>query len=178
MPMHITPKSNGAGACGGDSESMDIQLDDVRHGVTDTERIVSAMKGNTIMPTLARKLVIKPGNRVLLLDAPDGYAALLGGLPEGARLVDEAPAEVVHAFVDRSADLTARASAAMRALAPGGVLWISYPKMATGTSDLSREVVWGAIDGWRPVTQVSVDNTWSAMRLRPASEVKSPRRQT
>ena len=47
---------------------------------------------------------------------------------------------------------------------------VTYPKK-TGkiASDLSREVTWQAITplGWRPVTQISIDETWSALRFKP-----------
>jgi hypothetical protein len=44
-------------------------------------------------------------------------------------------------------------------------------------TDLSRDVFWEALGylGLRPVTQVSVDDVWSALRFRPVAEVGSRR---
>lgn len=45
-------------------------------------------------------------------------------------------------------------------------LWIAYPKLASGKSDLSRQVVHDAFrtSGWKSVAQISIDDTWSAIR--------------
>ena len=54
-----------------------------------------------------------------------------------------------------------------------GLLWISYPKKSSKVkTDLTRDVLWELMSdtGLRPVTQVSVDSTWSAMRFRPTEK--------
>lgn len=120
--------------------------------------------------TAATKLGIKPGHTVCPINAPGDYAALVGGLPEGARVVGEGPAaDVVHAFARTLAELTAHGQAAVEAARTGGLVWISYPK--GGKSELKRDLLWDAVPGWRPVTQIAVDETWSAMRFRPEAEV-------
>ena len=45
-------------------------------------------------------------------------------------------------------------------------------------TDLSRQVVWDSLTGtgWEPVTQVAVDETWSALRIRPTEKVGTRRR--
>ncbi len=119
--------------------------------------------------TAATKLGIKPGNTVYPINPPGDYAALVGGLPEGAKLVPKGPAaDVVHAFASTLAELTTRGQAAVEAARPGGLVWISYPK--GGKSELKRDLLWDAVPGWRPVTQIAVDEKWSAMRLRPAAD--------
>ena len=122
--------------------------------------------------SLAKKLVIKPHYRILLLNAPRGYRELLGELPDGVAVATEGdgPFDLVQAFAEQRADLAAIAPVAIQVVKPDGLLWFSYPKK-TGkiASDLSREVTWEVIAplGWRPVTQISVDETWSALRFRP-----------
>lgn len=124
---------------------------------------------------LAKKLLIRPGNHVLLLNPPEGYLNQLGELPEDASIVRHGPADIVHLFVNSRDELAEHAASAVEALTPGGVLWVSYPKVASGRSNLSREVMQSALvsHDWRPVTQVFIDETWSAMRFRPTHEVKS-----
>jgi hypothetical protein len=57
--------------------------------------------------TAATKLGIKPGHTVYPINAPGDYAALVGGLPDGATLVADGPAaDVVHAFAGTLAELT------------------------------------------------------------------------
>ena len=61
---------------------------------------------------------------------------------------------------------------AIKATQSDGALWVAYPKIASGKSDLSRQVVHDAIRlaGWKPVAQISMDDVWSAIRARPATE--------
>jgi hypothetical protein len=126
--------------------------------------------------TLIKKLLIKPNQRILLLNAPQGYRELLGALPEGVTIATSADGEydAVHLFAAQKADLEANAPIAIKATRQSGVLWISYPKK-TGKikSDLTRDIGWKVVDemGWQGVTQISIDDTWSALRFRPASEV-------
>jgi hypothetical protein len=120
--------------------------------------------------TVAQKLGVKPGNRVYPINAPAGYAQLLGELPTGASLTDRPPAEVVHLFAHDVAELQKLGTAAIDAVAPGGLLWISYPK--GDRTDLGHDSLMLALvpDGWRGVSPIAVDETWSAARFRPLSE--------
>ena len=126
---------------------------------------------------LARKLLVRPGHRVAVMNAPPGYADLLRPLPEGAELVD-APVEavdVVQLFVRDSADLERTGPAAIKAMKPHGLLWICYPKggQKAGT-DLHRDILWdlmGKQTGLVGVSLVAVDERWSGMRFRAADKV-------
>ncbi len=126
------------------------------------------------MNPLARKLLIKPGNRVALVNAPPGYAERLQPLPEGAELVDLRPGiDVLQVFAHDRAEL-ARSTGALTSVRDGGLLWVCYPKggRKAGT-DLNRDLLWEELGraGLTGVTLVSVDDTWSAMRFRPADQV-------
>jgi hypothetical protein len=55
------------------------------------------------------------------------------------------------------------------------VFWISWPKKSAKVpTDLTRDVLWGLLaeDGYDSVASVSIDAVWSALRFRPAAEVK------
>lgn len=126
------------------------------------------------MDPIARKLLIKPGNRVALIDPPTGYAERLQPLPDGAELVDLQPElDVLQVFVQDRAALD-RVAPSLGSVRSGGILWVCYPKggRKAGT-DLNRDLLWEALGqvGLTGVTLVSVDDTWSAMRFRPAAEV-------
>jgi len=57
-----------------------------------------------------------------------------------------------------------------------GILWVSYPKgSAKVKTDLSRDTMWGLLAdaGMRPVSQISIDDTWSAVRFRPGKLVNA-----
>jgi hypothetical protein len=130
---------------------------------------------------LARKLLIRSGSRVLVINAPDGYLDVLSPLPAGASLAasGEGPFEVVQLFARNRQELDAAIGQALATAGEDGILWISYPKLASSAaSDLSRQAVWDALagTGWEPVTQVAVDETWSALRIRPVEKVGSRKR--
>ena len=79
---------------------------------------------------LAKRMQIKPGHRILAVNAPEDYAHALGELPAGARLVtrgDPASADHVHVFVRDSADLARLGPKAIAGVQGGAVTWIAYP---------------------------------------------------
>lgn len=111
---------------------------------------------------LGKKLQIKPGNRVLLLDAPEGFAASLEPLPEGAAIATVARGrfDVVHLFARDSRALSRSAAKALDAVADGGVLWIAYPKKSSGVeTDLTRDIGWKVVEeaGWGGVAQHAIE---------------------
>jgi len=119
---------------------------------------------------LVRKLGIKPGERVIALQAPENYAALLEDLPEGAaigkRLV-EATA-FVHLFVTKRSGLEEKLTALRSKLAPAGTLWVSWPKKASGVSTDVTEGVIRAVAlplGFVDVKVCAVDEIWSGLKL-------------
>jgi hypothetical protein len=84
--------------------------------------------------------------------------------------------DFVQLFVRDSAELAQHAPAALAAIKPDGVLWIAYPKQSAKVkTDITRDRGWEPViaAGLRPVTQIAVDETWSALRWRPIELVKS-----
>jgi hypothetical protein len=124
---------------------------------------------------LAKRMQVKPGHRILAVNAPEDYAHALGELPEGARLVtrgDPASADQVHVFVRDSADLARLGRKAIAGVQGGAVTWIAYPKKTSGVAtDLTRDRGWEAVtDEIDAVSQVAVDDTWSALRFKAVAE--------
>jgi hypothetical protein len=133
------------------------------------------------LPTnsLIQKLGLKPGMKVRLLNAPPDY---LNGfpLPDGAQFVKAADPlpDFIQLFATQSAEIAKTVPALLENLTDKTRFWITYPKKTSGVqSDLSREAVWAALAplGWRPVTQIAIDEVWSALRFRPAEAVKTTR---
>lgn len=122
---------------------------------------------------LIKKLLIKPGYRLLVLNAPASFLESLKPLPDGCELSLQARGafELVHLFAQNSGELQEHAPVAIKALKKDGIFWISYPKKSSKVeTDLTRDQGWQVVtgNGWRGVTQVSIDSTWSAVRFRPA----------
>jgi hypothetical protein len=119
---------------------------------------------------LVRKLGIKPGARLALIGAPDGFDRTLGELPVGVAVLRAArgPLDVIVAFfIDRSR-LERRLTALRTALEPAGGLWIAWPKRASGVAtDLTEGVVreLGLAAGLVDNKVCAIDAVWSGLRL-------------
>jgi len=93
---------------------------------------------------LVQKLGIKPGFRIFVGHAPAAYEDIVGKLPAGVTIVSrlKAPLDMVHLFALEAAGLEKRLSACRAAIAPDGMVWVSWPKKASGVAtDLSDVVV-------------------------------------
>lgn len=127
---------------------------------------------------LAKKLRLSPETRLLALNPPEDYLAALraGGFVVSLAPISESDQYgAVHIFVRDQAEAQAAFTSATAALQPGGVFWVMWPKQGSGVAtDLTRDSLAAVAlaQGWGPVSNVSVDATWSALRLRPEAEVK------
>lgn len=119
---------------------------------------------------LVKKLGIKPGTRLLAVNAPADYLALLEPLPEnvtfaraGANQLD-----VVHLFTKTRSELITLIDRYKTKVKQEGAIWVSWPKKASGIpSELTdvtvREVALplGLVD----IKVCAVDDTWSGLKL-------------
>ncbi|MCK8488581.1 YdeI/OmpD-associated family protein [Paenibacillus sp. MBLB2552] len=127
---------------------------------------------------LAKKLRFPSDSDLLLvLDAPEGFVEQLGLSSEHTTLDDKLAGkyEFVQMFFQSIRDVAERASQALHAIKPDGLLWLCYPKGgAKAGTDLTRDQGWETVKaaGFDGIALVSVDETWSAMRFRPADKVK------
>jgi hypothetical protein len=109
------------------------------------------------------KLQIKPGQRVATLAACDVPAVVAADVNPPA---EPGAADAFVAFARNRAELGSVAGPAMAAARQDRLAWVAYPKGGRLGTDLSRDVL--AAEGIQPVRQVAIDETWSALRLRPA----------
>ncbi|HEV8177862.1 MAG TPA: DUF3052 domain-containing protein [Gemmatimonadales bacterium] len=120
--------------------------------------------------SLAEKLGIKPGTRILALNAPSTYPSLLGKLPDGAtvhvRLARTAA--FIQYFVRNRDELEAMFPRLAGALVDAGTLWISWPKQASGVkTDLNENIIRevGLKHGLVDVKVIAVDEVWSGLKF-------------
>ena len=121
--------------------------------------------------TVAEKARLKPGTTIAVLNRVPGVVESLG-LPEGVAFVALADAQLVFLFVSTRAELDVQLPPAVAGLAPGAALWVFYRKGSRAAGlDVNRDDIWALAEklGLRPLGLVSVDDTWSAFRLRPAT---------
>jgi len=118
-------------------------------------------------------MFVRPGYRAAVLHAPAGFAGL-EPLPDDAsvdRSLLGGHYDWILLFGTRELELDKRIPQARDALKDGGLLWVAYPKgveKAKLPTDLKRETVWAAGEraGLASVAQVSIDDVWSAMRMK------------
>ena len=124
--------------------------------------------------TTAEKLLIKPGTRAWT-SSPQ-LRALIGPLPDGASWTDGADdATTAVVFADDERSLRSLLEEHREAVARSAYVWIAYPK--GGASDINRDSLWPIVTeatGMRPITQIALDDTWSALRFRPLKPGEPP----
>jgi len=120
---------------------------------------------------LAKKLGIKAGNHLVLVNLPEHYFDLFHDLPDQLTVLEQPEpqsADFIHLFCTTFKELQAQAPALKQALKKSGMLWVSWPK---GTSaiptDLKRDPIrnylldMGLVDS----KVAAIDNDWSGVRF-------------
>lgn len=109
---------------------------------------------------LETKLALK-GRAIQVLDAPEGFKLNAVG-------TREEPALLV--FVKGRTELRAHQTRIVRSARADRLTWVAYPKGGQLGTDLNRDSLAELLldQGIQPVTQVSIDEVWSALRFRPS----------
>jgi hypothetical protein len=118
---------------------------------------------------LAKKLGVKPEMNAIAIGAPDSYAALVeAAVPVASKLPASGTYDFLHLFVRDTADLQDRLPDFALRMAPGGMLWISWPKKS---SPLHRDLTEDGIRslalpmGLVDIKVCAVDADWSGLKL-------------
>jgi hypothetical protein len=121
---------------------------------------------------LIKKLGIKPGQRVCILNSPENYPQTLGGLPIGVQLVSRLnknhSLDLIQYFTLKSRQLQVKFPELKAALAFDGILWISWPKRSSKVeSDLDENIIrdYGLALGLVDVKVAAVDEIWSGLKF-------------
>jgi hypothetical protein len=117
---------------------------------------------------IVAKLQIKPGQRIAVLAAAAAIPPIASDDANPPAAAGDA--DVTVAFVRSRAELDTVAVPAIDAARRDQLAWIAYPKAGKLGTDLNRDLLAAevAAEGLRPVRQVAIDETWSALRFRPA----------
>jgi hypothetical protein len=119
---------------------------------------------------LVEKLGLKEGFQIAVLNPPDRYWDLVHPLPEGVTQAGPRAKglDFVHVFVERRSELVKSLPRLQTRIKPDGMIWVSWPKKASGvptdlTEDVIRELALprGLVD----VKVCAVDETWSGLKL-------------
>jgi hypothetical protein len=126
---------------------------------------------------LAMKLGFKAGHQACYVNAPEGFAELVGELPERCRIGHTLSGtnDIVVCFVRQRRVLEQRLPALRRALKADGMLWIAWPKKASGVqTDVTEDVVRAVAlpTGLVDTKVCAIDETWSGLRLVVRKELR------
>jgi hypothetical protein len=120
--------------------------------------------------SVVQKLGIKPGFRIFVDGAPSPYGDVIGPLPAGVTIAPrlKAPLDMTHVFATQAIALRKKLPACREAIAPDGMVWVSWPKKSSGVAtDVTENVVrdtalsLGLVD----VKVCAIDDTWSGLKL-------------
>jgi hypothetical protein len=121
---------------------------------------------------LAKKLGIKPGSAVAMINAPPNFEALLEGLPRGValarKLTSQTILDVIILFAASAKELHHGFPACQKRLCTAGGLWLSWPKQASGIeTDLNEGIVrnFGLASGLVDNKVCAIDDSWSGLRF-------------
>ncbi|TDQ11701.1 YdeI/OmpD-associated family protein [Pedobacter metabolipauper] len=125
--------------------------------------------------TLLKKLYFKPGFKVLLLNAPEQPDTLLGDTSSISFVNDHnSDFNGLLTFIKNSTQLAEELNVWATKLTAGQVVWVAYPKKSSGiVTDLKMEK-WKELDAHQlsPCGSAAIDDTWSALRIKPVDDVK------
>ncbi|HEX8241145.1 MAG TPA: hypothetical protein VF574_15530 [Allosphingosinicella sp.] len=120
---------------------------------------------------LARKLSLKDGQRVWWDAMPDPVRAEIEseGLALDLLSAPGAPLDAAHIFVTDYSDMAGKLASLRPLLAPGGFIWVSWPKKASKVpTDISEDRIREAILPTTDLVDVkvcAVDSVWSGLKL-------------
>jgi hypothetical protein len=120
---------------------------------------------------LNKKLHIKSGQTLAVINAPDNYISRLSPLPEKAAVFTKIKrnCDFIQYFVSSKKELEKALPLCIKAMKEGGSIWLTYPKQSSKLkTDLNRDIIFKMHD-FTGVAMVSIDDTWSAFRIKPVN---------
>lgn len=118
-----------------------------------------------------RKLKFGISPESLVVNAPEEYLEILQGA-EFDTVLDESKTGkygFVQVFASSQAEMETLVKSVTKAGSQDCLFWACYPKeIGKLKYDIKRDTVWGALAfaGMRPVSQIAINEKWSALRGR------------
>ena|SRR5271154_5006258 len=128
------------------------------------------MAGYSETPLL-RKLGIKPGYQLCILNPPEAYWDWLAPLPDDVKVIAKPGkdgVDFVHLFEQERKVFEKDFLAYKKSLRKNGMLWVSWPKKSSKVpTDIDENVVrgFGLKNGLVDVKICAVDEVWSGLKF-------------
>jgi len=119
---------------------------------------------------LAKKLGIKDGFKIRLVNEPANYFDLFTDFPEHVEILTNKKntKNLVHYFTKKATDLHKDIKSLRQEIYPSGILWISWPKKASRIeTDVTEDVIRAVAlaNGLVDIKVCAIDETWSGLKL-------------
>jgi hypothetical protein len=119
---------------------------------------------------LAKKLGIKEGSRIRVVNQPANYFNLFTDMPRNVMLLRDKKSrkDLVHYFTKKSAELNNDIGALRNEIFPNGIIWISWPKKTSKIdTDITEDVIRNIAlaNGLVDIKVCAVDEVWSGLKL-------------
>ena len=119
---------------------------------------------------LEKKLGIKEGFKIKLINAPVHYLQLFLDFPSNTKIIKDTTTKVdfVHFFTLDTEELNNKIPVFKNQLQPDGMMWISwYKKSAKMATDVTEDVIRNIAlkNGLVDIKVCAVDEVWSGLKL-------------
>jgi hypothetical protein len=119
---------------------------------------------------LAKKLGIKPGFKITLINAPEHYLNLFTDMPPDIIFSHNETElkDIIHLFVKNKAEYFATLPRIKTQIVQNGSIWVSWPKKASKVpTDITEDIIrnYALETGLVDVKVCAVDEVWSGLKL-------------
>jgi Protein of unknown function (DUF3052) len=119
---------------------------------------------------LAKKLGLKEGFKIRLVNQPDYYFKLFTDIPENIEILNDKKSKknLIHYFTKEAKDLNKDIISLRNEIEPNGMIWISWPKKASKiVTDITEDIIRDLAlkNGLVDIKVCAVDEIWSGLKL-------------
>lgn len=134
------------------------------------DKSASEARWRDIREPLAKKLGVKAGAELLLVDAPPEYLSWLTPMPEGVRFVSKVSksTDLIHLFVISKKKFVSALKRYRMKIKSDAMIWVSWPKKSAKmetdiVEDTIRELALPL--GYVDIKVCAVSEIWSGLKL-------------
>jgi len=119
---------------------------------------------------LVKKLGIKEGFKISIINNPEDYFSLLTGLPDQIEIINDRKSkkDLIHFFVKKEAELLENILSLKSQVKSNGMIWISWPKKSSKVAtDITEDVIRNIalVNGLVDIKVCAIDEVWSGLKL-------------
>ncbi len=132
-----------------------------------------------LLAPLHSMLGIRPGMKVSVINAPQGFIEKLNPMPEGAELIPSAKTglDVTIFFTQKKVELVEKLPALARGMSVMGGIWVVFPAQESPAAPNEDFVRLAALEvGLMDNKKLPLDPAWTGLRLvwRPRPRAEKP----